>query len=144
MYFGNYYDALNIELQTHQVNMKVIHICQTAVKANHNEIIYVICYVPCVRCRVLRRTVAGKNSLSQDPWIQTIFITVIVNFKQTFFKANDAVCPARSSFTGILFRWIVLTTICWNCPRGSGPSNRTSLSRIVPRRQVPDTTVPTP
>lgn len=43
MYFGKYYDALNTELQTHQVNMKVIHICQTAVKANHNEIIYVIC-----------------------------------------------------------------------------------------------------
>lgn len=64
MYFGNYYDTLKIELQTHQVNMKVIHICQTAVKANHNEIIYVICYVPCVRCRVLGRTVAGKNSIS--------------------------------------------------------------------------------
>lgn len=69
MYFGNYYDALNIELQTHQVNMKVIHICQTAVKTNHNEIIYVICYVPCVRCRVLRRTLVKKKSISRplDP-----------------------------------------------------------------------------
>lgn len=62
----------------------------------------------------------------------------------TFFKANDAVCPARSSFTGILFRCIVLTVIGWNCPKGSGPSSRTSFSRMVPRRHVPDTTVPTP
>ena len=69
---------------------------------------------------------------------------VMVNTEQTFFNANDAVWPALSSLTGILLRWIVLTWIGWNWPRGSGPSNKVSFSRIVPRRHVPDTTVPTP
>ena len=68
----------------------------------------------------------------------------MVNTEQTFFNANDAVWPALSSLTGILLRWIVLTWIGWNWPRGSGPSNKVSFSRMVPRRHVPDTTVPTP
>ena len=73
-----------------------------------------------------------------------VHLNVIVTTEQTFFNANDAVWPALSSLTGILLRWIVLTWIGWNWPKGSGPSNKVSFSRIVPRRHVPDTTVPTP
>ena len=37
-----------------------------------------------------------------------------------------------------------LTAMGWKCPRGSGPSRRVSLTRIVPLKVVPLTTVPTP
>ena len=62
----------------------------------------------------------------------------------TFFKAKEAVCPPRTSLTGIRFRWMLLMTIGTNWPTGSGPSRSESFSRIVPRIVVPETTVPTP
>ena len=93
-------------------------------------------------------TISYKNTVfcNLDLYVVTSVVNlyVMVNTEQTFFNANDAVWPALSSLTGILLRWIVLTWIGWNCPSGSGPSNKVSFSRIVPRRHVPDTTVPTP
>jgi len=65
-------------------------------------------------------------------------------FQQTFFRAKDAVCPPRTSLTGILLRCIDFTAIGMNVPSGSGPKSRVSLSRINPRNVVPETTVPTP
>lgn len=63
---------------------------------------------------------------------------------QTFFRENDAVCPPRTSLTGILLRWMDLTAMGSNEPIGSGPNSRMSFSRINPRNVVPETTVPTP
>lgn len=63
---------------------------------------------------------------------------------QTFFRENDAVCPPRTSLTGILLRWMDLTAMGSNEPSGSGPNSRMSFSRINPRNVVPETTVPTP
>lgn len=63
---------------------------------------------------------------------------------QTFFRENDAVCPPRTSLTGILLRWMDLTAMGSNEPNGSGPNSRMSFSRIIPRNVVPETTVPTP
>lgn len=63
---------------------------------------------------------------------------------RTFLRAKDAVWPPLTSFTGILLRWIDLTTMGMKLPRGSGPSSMVSLRRMSPRRVVPDTTVPTP
>ncbi len=62
----------------------------------------------------------------------------------TFFRAKEAVCPPRTSFTGILLRWMDLTVMERKAPKGSGPRSKVSLSRISPRNVVPDTTVPTP
>lgn len=62
----------------------------------------------------------------------------------TFLRANEAVWPPLTSFTGILFRWIDLTAIGMKLPRGSGPSSMVSFRRMSPRKVVPDTTVPTP
>lgn len=62
----------------------------------------------------------------------------------TFFRAKEAVWPPRTSFTGILFRWMDLTAMDMKLPRGSGPSSMVSFRRMSPRNVVPDTTVPTP
>jgi len=62
----------------------------------------------------------------------------------TFLSENEAVCPPRTSSTGMRLRWMLLMTMGRNWPRASGPSSRVSLSRISPLRVVPDTTVPTP
>ena len=63
---------------------------------------------------------------------------------QTFFRAKDAVWPPRTSLTGILLRWMDLTAMGMKVPSGSGPKSSVSLSRIIPRNVVPETTVPTP
>lgn len=70
--------------------------------------------------------------------------TDILILPPTFFSAKDAVCPPRTSLTGILLRWMDLTAMGMKMPRGSGPRSSVSLSRIIPRNVVPETTVPTP
>lgn len=65
-------------------------------------------------------------------------------FPPTFLRANEAVWPPRTSFTGILLRWIDLTAMGMKLPKGSGPSSIVSFRRMSPRKVVPDTTVPTP
>lgn len=62
----------------------------------------------------------------------------------TFFRANEAVWPPLTSFTGIRLRWIDFTAIEMKLPKGSGPSSMVSFRRMSPRKVVPDTTVPTP
>lgn len=67
-----------------------------------------------------------------------------IDCSPTFLRAKDAVWPPRTSLTGILLRWMDLTAIGMKVPSGSGPKSNVSLSRIIPRNVVPDTTVPTP
>lgn len=62
----------------------------------------------------------------------------------TFFSANEAVWPPRTSLTGMRLRWIDLTAMDRKLPKGSGPSSSVSFSLIRPLSVVPDTTVPTP
>lgn len=65
-------------------------------------------------------------------------------FPRTFLRAKDAVWPPRTSLTGILLRWMDFTAMGMKVPSGSGPKSSVSLSRIIPRNVVPETTVPTP
>lgn len=74
----------------------------------------------------------------------TITIPFLIDERLTFFRAKEAVCPPRTSLTGMRLRWMDLTAKGMKAPRGSGPRSSVSLRRINPRKVVPDTTVPTP
>lgn len=61
-----------------------------------------------------------------------------------FFRAKEAVCPPRTSRTGMRLRWMDLMGIGIKSPSPLGPRSSVSLTRMTPFRQVPDTTTPTP
>lgn len=79
------------------------------------------------------------------PWdIAARWNTLRIWLRLIFFSENDADWLPRTSRTGMRFRWMLLIGCGEKLPSGSGPSSSTSLTRMMPFRHVPDTTVPTP
>lgn len=98
---------------------------------------------------ILKLTAVKRPNLCLYTWIESV-VTKIRLFKQilitfrTFFNANDAVWPPRTSLTSILFRCILRMEVDIKWPTGSGPNNNVSFTRTTPFNVIPETTTPTP